>query len=63
MSLSSLMYEVAGLGQAPDPDYALRYGRILAKRSGYTVPDHAEATIRQAVDDSDQYRVEIPIQQ
>lgn len=55
-----LAFELAGLGQAPDPDGALAYGRAVAERSGATVPADARPRITQAADGSDRYRVEIP---
>ncbi|WP_394436274.1 hypothetical protein [Streptomyces sp. SGAir0957] len=53
-------YELAGLGQPPDPDDALAYGRVLAERGGMTVPDDAQPRITQRADGTDYYRIEIP---
>lgn len=54
-------FEIAGEGAVPAPNFALRHGRVLAERHGYTVPDDAEPVIRQAVDGSDSYKVEVPL--
>ncbi|MCX4232013.1 hypothetical protein [Streptomyces ortus] len=55
-----LAFELAGLGEAPDPDDALAYGRTLVERGGATVPADARPRITQRADGSDCYRVEIP---
>ncbi|MEV4783997.1 hypothetical protein AB0K53_00835 [Streptomyces tuirus] len=57
-----LAFVVAGLGHAPDPDDALTYGRVLAERSGMTIPTDAQPRITQRADGTDNYRVEIPAQ-
>jgi hypothetical protein len=55
-----LAFEIAGLGQAPDPDDALSSGRILAERCGAVISVDARPRITQRADGSDSYRVEIP---
>ena len=58
----SIAFELAGLGAAPNPDDVLAYGRLLAERSGMTVPEDAQPCITQRADGSDRYRIEIPAQ-
>ncbi|MEU3990100.1 hypothetical protein AB0F24_17285 [Streptomyces platensis] len=59
MSPRFLAFELAGLGQAPDPDAALAYGHVLAELGGATIPTDARPRITQRADGSDHYRVEI----
>lgn len=58
----SLAFEIGELGRAPDPDDALAYGRVLAERSGMSVPADATPRITQRANGDDFYRVEIPAQ-
>lgn len=53
-------FEIGGLGQVPNLDAVLAYGRALAERDGMTVPDDALPRITQRADGADRYRIEIP---
>lgn len=61
MAATTISFTLGGLGQAPDADDALHYGRALAARSGTTLPDDARPRITQVDGGFGIYRVEIPL--